>query len=201
MKIQTEAQLRELYSAPKERAVKKQLSALDKHCKDFIAKSPFMVLSTCNNHQQMDTSPRGGEPGFIKVISASEIVIPDSKGNNRLDSMVNIIETGLVGTLFLIPGVDETLRINGQASVSTDPELLGLFSGEKNMPKTCIVIDVKEVFLHCAKALMRSKLWQEESKTKRSDFPTMGQMLKDQIGLSGEPESQEAMIKRYQPDL
>ena len=103
--------------------------------------------------------------------------------------------------LFLIPGVDETLRINGRAYISTDVKLLDLFSTESNSPKSCIVISIEEVFLHCAKALMRSNLWNENSKINRSDFPTIGQMLKDQLGASGEIESQEAMLKRYKKDL
>lgn len=201
MNITNKAQLRELYDSPKERAVKKQMSTLDIHAISFIEHSPFLVISTCGKSGLMDTSPRGGAPGFVKVINDEEIVIPDSKGNNRLDSLVNIIESGVAGTLFLIPGVDETLRINGAAHISADPSLLNVFSSEGIVPKTCIIIKVKEVFLHCAKALMRSKLWLDDYKIERTNFPTMGQMLKDQIGSKEEPESQEDMIKRYEPDL
>lgn len=201
MKIKNEAELRKLYNAPKERAVQKQMSALDQHAINFIGLSPFMILSSCNNSGQMDTSPRGGKRGFVQVLDNRTIIIPDSKGNNRLDSLVNIIETGRASTMFLIPGIDETLRINGHAHISTDEKLLNLFSREKNLMQTCIVIEIKELFLHCAKALMRSKLWLDESKVERNLLPSMGQMLKDQIGSEEKPESHEDMIKRYTPDL
>ncbi len=201
MKIRTEEQLRELYGYASGRAKDKVFSKLDKHAINFINESPFLILSSSNNEGKQDASPRGGSLGFVKVISDSEIIIPDSKGNNRVDSLSNIVETGKVGLLFLIPGVDETLRINGNAYLSTDEDYLNLFTEEKNPPKSCIVISVEEVFLHCAKALMRSKLWDESSKINRDEFPTMGQMLKDQLGSKDAPETREAMIKRYQKDL
>ena len=201
MKITDSKQLRSLYDLPNERAKKKQLTSLDTHAINFIKKSPFLVLSTFNQNGEIDASPRGGQPGFVQVTSDSEIIIPDSKGNNRIDSLVNIVESGRVGTLFLIPGMDETLRVNGRAYVSIDPEHLNLFSLKEKPPKTVIVFQVEEVFLHCAKALMRSKLWMSESQIDRSSFPTMGQMLKEQLGSSEEVESQEAMLKRYQNDL
>lgn len=201
MKIEQISQLRKLYGFPGERAQNKILSTLDKHAINYIKKSPFLAISTIDEDGNMDVSPRGGMPGFVKVLNEKEIVIPDSKGNNRLDSLSNIVNVGRVGTLFLIPGVDETLRINGGAYLSTDTELLNLFLEEKNPPKACIVIQIEEIFLHCAKAFMRSKLWMEEAKIERSEFPSMGQMLNDQLGTKGEPESREAMIKRYQDDL
>lgn len=201
MKITSTTQLRELYGFPKGRAKDKQLTALDKHAVNYIGKSPFLLISTFDKDGKMDTSPRGGNPGFIKVLNEQEVVIPDSSGNNRIDSLVNIVDSGRIGTLFLIPGIDETLRVNGSAHISTDPELLSRFSSEKNQPKTCIVISIEEVFLHCAKALMRSKLWSPESKIERSELPTMGQMLKDQLGTLEEVESQEAMVARYQNEL
>ena len=201
MQIKTASELRELYGFPSGRAKYKNLSNLDKHSIHFIAVSPFLVMSTFNNEGKLDTSPRGGASGFVKVINETEIVIPDSKGNNRLDSIVNIIETGAVGLLFLIPGVDETLRINGHASISTDAEYLEMFASENNPPKACIVVTIEELFLHCAKAFMRSKLWDERAKIDRNSFPTMGQMLKDQMGSNDDPESREDMVKRYEKDL
>lgn len=201
MKITTVSQLRELYEYPRGRAKDKVLSKLDKHSKNFINTSPFLVLSSSNNKGKQDASPRGGFPGFVKVIGDSKIVIPDAKGNNRVDSLSNIIETGKIGLLFLIPGVNETLRINGNAYISTDKEYLNLFNSQQNKPRSAIVITAEEVFLHCAKAFMRSKLWDESSKINRDEFPTMGQMLKDQLGSKETPETHEAMEKRYQKDL
>jgi len=201
MKITKIDQLRALYNRPSERAVKKQLASLDHHCIHYVSKSPFLVLSTVDAKGKIDASPRGGKPGFVQVIDQQQLIIPDSKGNNRLDSLANIVETGQVGLLFLIPGVDETLRINGSAYVTTEAELLARFPNEKNPPKTCIVVSVEEAFLHCAKALMRSKLWASETQIERTEMPTMGQMLKDQLGSDKTPETQEEMVRRYQSDL
>lgn len=201
MKIKTESQLRALYGYPSGRAKDKVFSKLDKHAINFIEQSPFLVLSSASTSNKLDASPRGGSPGFVKVIDDSTIIIPDSKGNNRVDSIGNIVETGRVGLLFLIPGIDETLRLNGSAHLSCDASYLNLFQSEKNPPKSCIVVTVEELFLHCAKALMRSKLWDESSKIEKTEFPSMGQMLKDQLGSKEDPESREDMVKRYTPDL
>lgn len=201
MYIESEGQLRELYGFPKGRAQNKQLDALEKHSVTFIQCSPFVTLSTYSALGNVDCSPRGGAPGFVKVLNNGCIVIPEAKGNNRLDSLVNIIETNRIGCLFFIPGVDETLRINGSARISTSPEYLRLFSSERNPPKACIELDIKEVFLHCAKAFMRSNLWSTEARRERSLLPTMGEMINDQLSLNDEPESQESMIERYKRDL
>ncbi|CAM0558054.1 pyridoxamine 5'-phosphate oxidase family protein [Vreelandella titanicae] len=198
--IRTTEELYQLYPEPKERALKKQLSRLDRHCQRFIELSPFVVIAT-GNASGFDASPRGGEPGFIKVVDDLTLVIPDSPGNNRLDSLKNIVESGQAGLLFLIPGVDETLRINGAAHVSVDEEKLQLFASEKRAPKVVIEVTVEEAYLHCAKAFMRSKLWADESRRERSVLPTMGQMIHEQIGRSGSPESQEEMLARYAQDI
>jgi len=201
MKITTKQQLRELYDQPSGRAKNKVLHSLEEHAINFINKSPFLVMSTIAKNGAMDASPRGGVPGFVNVLDNKTLIIPDSKGNNRLDSLSNIIETGTVGLLFLIPGVDETLRINGKAYISTDKKYLVAFNNEKNIPKACVIITIDELFLHCAKALMRSKLWRIESQIKRSELPTMGQMLKDQLGEMKPAETQEQMVQRYTKDL
>lgn len=198
--IRTTEELYQLYPEPKERALKKQLSRLDRHCQRFIELSPFVVIAT-GNASGFDASPRGGEPGFIKVVDDLTLVIPDSPGNNRLDSLKNIVESGRAGLLFLIPGVDETLRINGAAHVSVDEEKRQLFASEKRAPKVVIEVTVEEAYLHCAKAFMRSKLWADESRRERSVLPTMGQMIHEQIGRSGSPESQEEMLARYAQDI
>ena len=193
--------LRELYGYPKGRAKDKVLKTLDKHAINFIKTAPFLIISTVSAEGQMDASPRGGASGFVKIIDKNTIIIPDSKGNNRLDSLSNIIETESVGMIFLIPGVDETLRINGKAQISTSPEYLSLFKSENNLPKGCIVVSIEELFLHCAKSLMRSKLWDKDSKIERSNFPTMGKMLNEQLGIKDQVETQEEMVERYHRDL
>lgn len=201
MHIKSDEQLREIYGYPKGRAKEKQLTSLEQHSINFIEYSPFVAISTRAKSGLVDCSPRGGEPGFVKILSDKCIIIPDGKGNNRLDSLVNIVETGDIGCLFLIPGVDETLRVNGLARISTAKEHLDLFSNLRNPPKTCIELTTKEVFLHCAKALIRSDLWSSKSKVDRSAFPTMGKMINDQLSVNDTPESQEDMVARYEKDL
>lgn len=201
MKISSEKELRELYGWPKGRAKSKVLSQLEKHAERFIQLSPFFLMSTYDKKGQADASPRGGKPGFVKILDQHTLLIPDSKGNNRVDSLINIVETGNIGCLFLIPGIDETLRINGSAIISTDAEYLNLFSEERQPPKTCIKLAINEVFLHCAKALMRSELWKDTYRVERPGFPTMGTMLNEQLGTNNPVESQEEMVKRYSEDL
>lgn len=201
MKIQTIADLRQLYAAPQGRAVQKEIQHLDVHCRGFIALSPFLMLATTDDQHQLDASPRGGEPGFAKVIDAQTLLIPDAPGNNRLDSLENIINTGKLGVLFLIPGFDETLRINGSASLSQSPADIAICSTEQRAPKLVIRVSVQAAYLHCAKALMRSKLWDPTALVARSTLPTIGKMIADQTGLQIAPETQEEMVKRYAPDL
>lgn len=201
MNITSEEQLRALYGWPAGRAKIKVLEELEKHAIHFIANSPFFVMSTYDGDGRCDASPRGGKPGFVKVLDNQTLLVPDAKGNNRVDSLVNIVETGNIGCLFLIPGIEESLRINGKAVLSTDHAHLNIFSEEKNPPKTCIQITVKESFLHCAKALMRSKLWEDDFRLARPEFPSMGKMLNEQLNTNKPEETQEEMKKRYMKDL
>jgi uncharacterized protein len=201
MKITTLDALRALYDAARERSVKKQIAFLDKHCQRIISLSPFLVLGTCGATTQMDTSPRGGAPGFVKVLNEHTLLIPDAPGNNRLDSLENIIATGRVGLLFLVPGVDETLRVNGSAVLSINEHEIDLCVDEKRRPKLAIKVTVTEAYLHCAKALMRSKLWGDEYRVDRGVLPSMGEMMRDQIGGDILAESQEEMLRRYAVDL
>jgi len=197
MTIETEAQLRQIYGSANERAVKKQLASLDNHCRRFLELSPFVVVSTFDRQGNVDASPKGGSPGFVRVYDDSTILIPDASGNNRLDSMTNILQTQRCGLLFLIPGVDETLRINGEASLHDEAKWLAIFGREKGKVKLVTRVTVREAYLHCAKAFMRSRLWDTSSHISRTELPTMGQMLKDQIGDGGRAETQEEMVERY----
>ena len=199
--ITSAATLRALYPEPRERAVKKQIGALDRHARRFIELSPFVVLASCGAGGAMDASPRGGMPGFVKTPDAHTLLLPDAPGNNRLDSFSNIVESGRVGLLFLIPGFDETLRVNGAAVLSTDPADIARCGDEKRAPKLVIRVRVQEVYLHCAKAFMRSRLWSADSHVARSAMPTMGEMLNDQTGIQTPAETQEDMVRRYTPDL
>ena len=199
--IESKDALRVLYPPAKERSVKKQLGHLDRHCLRFVALSPFVVLSSGSGENRYDASPRGGDPGFVQAPDNATLLIPDAPGNNRLDTLENVIATGRLGLLFLIPGVDETLRINGRARLSDEQALLAKFSSEKRTPKLVIEVKVEDVYLHCAKALMRSKLWDGASKVDRAVLPTMGQMLSEQTGVPTPAETQEQMLERYKADL
>ncbi|MEM6348193.1 MAG: pyridoxamine 5'-phosphate oxidase family protein [Bacteroidota bacterium] len=201
MIISNQEDLRTLYGWPKGRAKDKILSQLEKHAKNFLAHAPLFILSTYNQDGRADASPRGGKAGFVKVLDEQTLLIPDAKGNNWVDSISNIVDTGRVGCLFLIPGINETLRINGKAVISIDPAHIALFPDEQNTPKSCILIHIEEVFLHCAKALMRSDLWGDTHRVTRPGFPTMGQMLNEQLGTNVPLETQAEMEKRYQSDL
>jgi uncharacterized protein len=201
MHIQTISQLRALYPPAKERSLKKQISHLDEHCQRFISLSPFVVLASSSDAFAMDASPRGGVPGFVKALDEHTLLIPDALGNNRLDSLENIVRTGKVGLLFLIPGVDETLRVNGIALLSTAAEHIDIFSAEKHRPRLVIEVKVVDAYLHCAKALMRSALWSPSSLVERSVLPTMGEMINSQSGGSAPVETQEEMMARYKLEL
>jgi len=199
--VPDQAALRQLFAAPMERAVRKELTALDVHCRRFIALSPFVMLSTADAGHNLDASPRGGAPGFVKVADAHTLLLPDAPGNNRLDSLQNILATGTLGLLFLVPGVDETLRVNGSAVLSTAPADIAACTDLRRAPRLVIRLTVQAAYLHCAKALMRSKLWDAAAQVPRSALPTAGQMVSDQTGIVVAPETQEAMARRYAPDL
>jgi PPOX class probable FMN-dependent enzyme len=201
MKIETLEQLRTLYAAPKERAVKKQLASLDRHCKRYISLSPFVVLSSMGGDEVLDASPRGGSPGFVKVIDDNTLLIPDSPGNNRLDTLENIIHMGRLGLLFLIPGVDETLRVNGTAELSLAPAEIALCTTEVRAPKLVIRVSVQQAYLHCAKAFMRSKLWESESRIERNQLPTMVDMINEQAAIEGVFETHDEIMRRYRNEL
>jgi uncharacterized protein len=199
--ISTIADLRRLYAPPKERTVLKQLSRLDRHCVRFIELSPLVLLASSSALGALDNSPRGGEPGFVQVIDDQTLLLPDASGNNRLDTLENIVATGQLGLLFLVPGVDETLRINGAAQLSTDADILARFAHEKNKPKLVIRIKVRDAYLHCAKAMMRSHLWDPSRHIERDRLPSMGQMIAEQTGIASPPETQAEMVARYRADL
>ena len=197
--IEDPQRLRALYPAPGERALRKQMSALDRHALRFVEISPFVVLATSDASGRQDASPRGGAPGFVRA-TAQRLWIPDAPGNHRLDSLGNIIATGRIGLLFLIPGVDETLRVNGCARLCDEADRLAPFAADPRV-RLVIEVDVEEAYLHCAKALMRSKLWSDAARVERSVLPTMGRMINDQTGGGLPAESQEQMVARYAKDL
>ena len=205
MNITTLEALRALYDPVRERSAKKELPQLDVHATRFIGFSPMVVLSSAGANGALDASPRGGEPGFVKVLDPQTLLIPDAPGNNRLDTLENIVQTGQIGLLFLVPGMDETLRVNGRALLTTDEADRERCTDARRMPKLVIRVAVQASYLHCAKALMRSSLWDASRQVERSVMPSMGEMLRDQIGdrLSTDApvETQAQMLERYRQTL
>jgi uncharacterized protein len=163
----------------------KQSSSLDAHCREFIAASPMLLLATANAAGWCDVTPRGDAPGFVQVISDSMLAIPERSGNNRLDSARNILENPQVGLIFLIPGVLETLRVNGRARLVQDKSLLESFAVNSKTPRFAVVVDTQEVYIQCGKAFKRSKLWQPESWTAAKTLTSRGVMLADHAKSAG----------------
>lgn len=178
--VDDEAGLRTIYPEPTLRARRKCLPALDRHCRDFIALSPFLCLGT-GTEAGADVSPRGDAPGFVQVLDDKTLFIPDRPGNNRLDSLANLVANPRVGLLFLIPGVDETLRVNGIATIVADEALRERCAVGGKLPKSGILVEVHEAYLHCGKALIRARLWRDDYKVERRRLPTLGQMISDQV--------------------
>lgn len=199
--IRDQDELRGLYPDAIERARKKTLRRLDGHCRRFIALSPFVCLGT-SSAGGADVTPRGDRPGFVHVLNDTTLALPDWPGNNRLDSLANLLEDPRIGLLFLIPGVDETLRVNGTATISTDEALLAAWETGGRRPRTALVIKVEEAFLHCGKALIRARLWSADSQVERTELPPYGAMLKDQIEIADTAETiQESVEQAYREKL
>lgn len=201
MQITSREQLREVYPEPKGRTVRKVIDHMEEHCRAFIALSPFVLLSTAGADGKGDVTPRGDAPGFVAVLDDHRLAIPDRPGNNRLDSLQNVIENPEVGLLFLVPGFMETLRINGTAQIRTDKELCERFAVAGRLPPSVLVVTVREAFLHCAKSIMRSRLWDADAQVERSLMPTIGQIISDQLGESRPVETQDQVIASYRPGL
>lgn len=198
--IDSKDALRRVYKPAQKRAVAKEIQLLDRHCRRFVELSPFFVLAT-HGAAGGDVSPRGGPAGFVKVLDATSLVIPDFPGNNRLDSLENILETGRVGMLFFVPGMDETLRVNGTATIDTDPELRTLGTVDGKLPIAVIRVAVEQAYLHCGKALMRSALWDSANHVDRATFPSIGEMIKDQINQQTPAETQAEMLEVYKKTM
>ncbi len=190
--IADEQALRALYPAVTSLATDKVQGGLDKHARAFIARAPFLVIGTQSREGRADVSPRGDPAGFVRVLDDATLAIPDRPGNNRLDSLVNILANPSVGLLFIIPGFDETLRVNGVARLAANPALLETMQVDGRLPRLAIVVTVREAFLHCAKAFRRARLWDPAQQRDRRELPTLSKMILDQT--TGAPEG-EAMRK------
>ena len=192
--LTSEEDLRSVYRPPAQRSLDKEVGHLDDHCRDFLAHCPFVVLATTNGDGHVDASPKGGTPGFVAVLDDHHLAIPDMSGNNRLDSMRNIVDGGSVGLLCMVPGTDETLRVNGRAVITTDAGVLDRCPIGELRPNVAIVVEVRTAFIHCAKALRRSSLWHPHEWPDTSDMASPACMLKDHIGLDGTVEDSQRML-------
>lgn len=178
--ITDEQSLRRLFHATHPLAALKSQGTLDKYAQEFIGRSPFLCIGTQSLDGRADVSPRGDPVGFVKILDQRTLAIPDRPGNNRLDTLVNILANPSVGLLFIVPGFDDTLRVNGQASLVNDPEILKDMSVGDRIPKLAIVVKVSEVFLHCAKAFRRSHLWNPDHLQDRSEMASLSKIILDQ---------------------
>ena len=190
-----------IYAPPTDRVIAKQLPRIDRHAAHFIGMSPFCVLATSGPDGTVDASPRGGNPGFVHIEGETRLLMPDRPGNNRIDSFRNLVTgSGYVQLIFFVPGLDETLRIGGEAKLSADADLLATMIEFGKPPRAVLDITVREVYFHCGKALMRSKLWSPDSRVVRSAQPSISEVIHEQTG-QGTPESQEAVEARYKTQL
>jgi len=183
--VTTEQELREMLGVPAPRSVLKERSALDMHFRAFLAHSPFLLMATSGTDGTCDVSPKGDAPGFVLVLDDRRIVIPDRPGNKRFDGMKNLLANPHIGLIFFVPGREETLRINGRAWITRDPELLARCVAHDKTPPLAIGVEVEQCFLHCAKAFLRSKLWRHTEWPAPDALASMAQVLHDQIKPSG----------------
>lgn len=177
--VTSEAELRELYGHPGTRAVAKERPVLNQDCRAFIAASPFLVMGTASADGRCDVSPKGDAPGFVHVLDDHHLVIPDRLGNNRLDGLRNILENAHVGLIFLIPGREDTLRVNGRARIVRDEALLERLAVNGKRPVTALLVDVEQTFMHCARAFKRAGLWEPERWPDTTGVRSMQRMIWD----------------------
>jgi uncharacterized protein len=181
--IGNEQELRAVYKQPTPIAVGKEIGHIDAHCRRFIELSPFICIGSMTPDGRGDVSPRGGAPGFVAVLDENRLAIPDRPGNNRLDTLLNILKQPAVGMLFFVPGFEDMLRVNGDAQITTDETLMRQFAVAEKLPLSVMVITVKQAQLHCPKAVKRAGLWDPECYVDRASFPTLGKILNDQLAL------------------
>jgi uncharacterized protein len=195
--VTTIEDLRDVYPPPAERSVRKEVGHLDHHCRRFIDLSPFLLISSSDAAGRCDVSPKGGPPGFVTVLDDRRLLIPDATGNRRLDSLQNMLENPRVGLLFLIPGMGEVLRVNGRVELTRDPALLdGLQTGGRPA-RLALIVTAEQVYLHCAKSIIRSKLWRPDSWPEAEELPSAAEILNDHIGIGDLAASAAALQESY----
>ncbi|KZE69264.1 phosphohydrolase [Fictibacillus phosphorivorans] len=189
--VRSHEELREMLGSPSLRGQNKVIATIDEHCKDFISKSPFLVLSTSDADGNCDSSPRGDAPGFVYVLDDQHLIIPDRPGNKRVDSMFNILSNPNIGLLFIIPGMGETMRINGEAAIIKDEDILMKMAVNGKSPQLGILVKVNQCYMHCGKAFKRSGLWEPESWNRKEELPSAAKILAAHVNM---PEMTEERI-------
>jgi uncharacterized protein len=193
--VTSEEELRQLVGVPGDRSVRKERALLDEHCRAFIARSPFLLMATSGSDGRCDVSPKGDAPGFVQVLDDRRLIIPDRPGNKRLDGMVNLLANPHVGLIFIVPGREETLRVNGRAWITRSEDLLVRMTANGKTPMLGIGVEVEQAFLHCQKAFMRSHLWKHEDWPEPDALPSMACVLYDQIRPEG------LTVQDYEADM
>jgi len=199
--IADQAGLRAHVGAVNPLAERKVLDRLDGFCRDFIALSPFLVLASADEAGRADASPRGDAPGFVQVLDDRTLLIPDRRGNNRVDSFGNVVASPGVGLIFMVPGIAETLRVNGRARLTRDSALLEPMAVQERTPTLGLIVAVEEAFFHCGKALIRSKLWDPAMQVERGSFPSLGWIVAEQTRAIGVAEAEANMEEGYRTRL
>lgn len=198
--VQSESALRALFPEPTHNSYRKQIDRLDRYCAELIAASPIVFVATAADGR-CDVSPRGGPPGWVRVLDEQRLLIPEGRGNNRLDSLVNLLADPGIGLLFVIPGRNETLRVNGRATVTTDPELLAAVPLRGRVPPAAIGVDADEVFTHCGKAFIRSELWDPATWPASGDLSSPAEVLRAHTGAGTVAEAQTRLDESYSQRL
>lgn len=185
--VRTEAELRAIVREPSQLIRDKDIGRIDEHARTIIAHSPFVLLATANAEGTCDVSPRGDPAGSVLVLDDHRLAIADRPGNHRVDSFRNVLRNPHVGLLFLVPGMNETLRVNGRASLVSDAPFFDDLTVKGKRPRLAVLVEVEELYMHCAKAFLRSSLWDPETWPERSSLPTLGRIAKDHMGLKDVP--------------
>ncbi|MCW2992047.1 MAG: phosphohydrolase [Solirubrobacterales bacterium] len=195
--VQSEAALRELFPQPTHNSYRKQIDRLDEHCHELIGASPIVFVATASGDGRCDVSPRGGPPGWVRALDEHRLLLPEGRGNNRLDSLVNLLGNPGIGLLFVIPGRDETLRVNGRATITTDPELLASVPLRGRVPPAAIGVEAQEVFTHCGKAFIRSELWDPATWPEAGSLASPAEVLRAHTGAGTLEDAQARLDESY----
>ena len=194
--IRDAAQFRDLMGEPPPPCVAKTISTLDRHCRSFIARSPFVLIASANGRGRMDISPKGDAPGFVRVLDDRTLAVPDRPGNRRADTFTNVLENPRVGLIFLVPGKSETLRVSGGATIVRDADLRESMAVRGKTPDFALAVDVEEAFFHCSKCIVRSSLWIPQAWPSLEGLPSLAQTMVDAAALSMPVAALEEIIKQ-----